>query len=119
MNRQAEAEAQAELDILLHLDDTQHSSELGRAAIVSIGLHVVLLLLLPWIPLSTPEPRSAPEIRPVRQFTKLIAPPREEIFKLTQKAPNVAKPADEVDLQSLLAHKKVVTPRPGPPANPA
>lgn len=113
------AEADLELDLLLHLDDAQDRTRLTRSAIVSVALHVVLVLALPFVPLSgDPAPR-APEIQVTRRVTPLAAPPREEILKLTQKAPNTTKPSDEVNLENLLPHPKVVVPKKFSPSSPS
>ena len=86
----------------------------GRAALLSVAAHGLLLLLFTAIP-SQPV-RLIPEPAPLptrRQSTPLIAP------VLTQRAPNATTPSKSVNLDSLLAEARrasvpVPTPRRAP-----
>src|SRR5690242_12550723 len=82
--------AEAELHLLPDLGETVGYGGIPRAAISSVGVHVVLVTMLMFMP----EPRGLvapqqPEI--VHRVTPLIDPPT----SLTQKAPNPGKASKE------------------------
>jgi len=111
--------AAAEPDFLLHLEAPKE--EVSRAALGSVLVHVVGMLVLLNVRFEATPPRHFRSVEIVRQVTPLVAP-LDVIRELTQKAPNTKEASKEVDLQSLLPRKEVkappaqaaLSPRPNP-----
>src|ERR1041384_990040 len=105
--------AEAELHLLADLSETVGYGGLRRAAVFSIGFHVVLIAVLIASP---PQPHSRaaaeqPEI--VHRVTPLIEPPT----TLTQKSPNPGKASKEFRA-SIPAPRARVSAPPAAPAAP-
>ena len=105
--------ADAELSLLTDWHDAAYRPRVGRAAVGSILVH--LLLFSGAVGLAnldtgrSDEPVAPP---PVRNVTHLVLPPS----LLTQTAPNQAKVAKEVRLENLLAKPRPVFRAPAPAA---
>ena len=86
-----------------------------RARAVSVGLHLVVVLLLGYTPLGRGPRHDVNRIvAQWREPIKLVAPPRE----LTQTSPNRGKVGKEFDLDSLLPRPRVFVPPSLPPGAP-
>ncbi len=93
------------------LGSREDSTRVRQTLLVSAVLHVIAIVLLPYVPIGAPAGRTATTI--LARFgspAKLVAPPAE----LTQKAPNTAEPAKEFDLEGLLPRPPLESPAGAP-----
>src|SRR5271170_4382312 len=114
-------------NLLLNWQEETDKVRWFRASAASVAVHLILVPLLVLVAtLDTPAARTGTEIVSNLHHITLITP-----SDITQKAPNRAKPAKEVNVEDLLphppSHKRLPSapavrifqppaPRPGPPA---
>ncbi len=104
---------------LLDAGDPEAFDRLKPAAAGAVLYHVLLVLFALNAPGGAVRRYDAPEILPdVRKATPLIAPRDVPEFRLTQKEPQRAKPAAEVDLAALLPKPEVRQAPRTPPGKP-
>jgi len=107
---------QGEPSLLIDWREPGQSRRHRVAAIGAVAWHVAVLVFLTHVPGGlgrTSNPRAFEMA--LRNATPLVAPPPDE-FKLTQKTPQVNKPAAEVDLSGLVPKPELNVPlqRPAP-----
>ncbi len=108
MESVAPSTAGPELNLLLQWGETGRGARTGRAAVLSVVLHVVVIsaiLVLPAEFFAPEPPRRAPEIERV---TPLIDP----ITEFTQKRRNQGKLSKEIDMASLQPRDRLQSPAP-------
>src|SRR5262245_30563614 len=97
--------ADAELNLLTQWGDPDLGPRGRTSAIASVVFHVVLLVVLAFLPPAVPSPRrQAPEIH--RVVTPLIEP----LTELTQKAPNTGKVSKEFNAVESTPRPKIQIP---------
>jgi TonB family protein len=103
-------DTEKELNLLLAEDPADDWQRHRAAAVGSVGLHIVLILVLVFVkgPRYAPLP---PERYFVRHVTPLYVPP-----ELTQKAPNKAPLAKELSVESIAPRPVLKAPAPAPSA---
>jgi TonB family protein len=82
-----------------------------NAVIGTIFFHVILFLMLAFVPLDTPH-REEPERVLVKRVTPLLDPPT----RLTQKAPNTRELSKELKLEAIKPKPVLANPSPAPTA---
>src|SRR4051794_33115065 len=87
-----------DLDLLLHLDDTDRTRRWRWCLGASLALHALIFVVALGLK-SVVAVRSVNVSSPVRIYTKLYVPPD----VLTQRAPNTRRPSKTFDLADLLA----------------
>lgn len=98
-----------DLDLLTHWGTTFIDPSRGRrAAVFSLLAHGVVILLLFMVPAGIEEPPR--EVAEVQRVTPLIEPPAE----LTQRVPNIRKPAKEFNANQVQPRPNVQAPRDSP-----
>jgi TonB family protein len=110
---------QPEPRFLIETHDPEQPRRLGIAAAGGMLWQVALILLALYLPDSRgiylPGPQVAVE---ARRVTPLVAPREMPPFRLTQREPQTAKPAAEVDLEALLPRPEVRQRPQSPPGRP-
>jgi TonB family protein len=108
-----ETQEKPELDLLRHWEPEGARNVHRRAALWSLLAHAVFLLLV-WV---LPEEafrssfvRELGQVELPRQRTPLIAPTKEILEQLTQKAPNTKPLQKEVTLEELAARNQITAP---------
>jgi TonB family protein len=106
----ASTDTEPELNLLLAEDPADDWRRHRAAAVGSVSVHFVLILLLVFVkgPRYAPPP---PQRFLVRHVTPLYVPPA-----LTQKAPNKAPPAKELSVESIAPRPVFIAPAPAPSA---
>jgi TonB family protein len=103
--------AEPELDLLLEWGETGRGARTGRAAAISVILHVLVIsaiLLAPAEFFAPGPPRNAPEI--IMRATPLVDP----LTEFTQKRKNQGKLSKEIDIASLQPRERIRSPQPAP-----
>ena len=100
----------AELNLLHEWGDPADRGRTRTAAIGSVVLHVVVLVMLALVPpdMLAPRPPELPEMQ--RRVTPLIDP----ITEFTQPTPNKGKPAKELDIAALQPRPRIQAPQGAP-----
>ncbi|MBS1853802.1 MAG: TonB C-terminal domain-containing protein [Acidobacteria bacterium] len=99
--------AEPELDLLLQWGEAGRGARTGRAAVLSVAIHVAVIsaiLLAPAEFFAPNPPRHAVEIQRV---TPLVDP----ITEFTQKRKNQGKLSKEIDMASLQPRERIQTPK--------
>lgn len=92
------------------------SARFSRAAIVSVAVHIILFAIFWTLPKVEVEYRRPIRVAQTRKAVKIYAP---RIHELTQKAPNVGKVTNELDIRSTREAKPAPRSfRPPAPAGP-
>jgi len=110
---------QEELTLLLEAADSDTARRRRLAALGAVLYHVVLVIAALNVPAGGSRPSEGLRVRvDWKRSTPLIAPRNLPEFKLTQKEPQLTKPALEVNLAALLPKAEIRQPQQTPPGRP-
>ena len=103
-------------DLLLNWDTRPDSRTFFRDGAGSIAVHVIVIALALVLESIPDSPRPLPQFRiDLRQAVHLVDPP---IQQMTQREPNTAKVAKEVNVEGLMARPQIKQSIPTPPPKP-
>jgi TonB family protein len=104
-----------ELHLLTEWGDPSDRNRERRAALWSVGLHAIAILVIVLIPASVyTSAQPERQVVVVRRVTPLIEP----LTELTQKAPNTRKISKEINAADLEPKPRIQTPAPAPVSPP-